>query len=139
MEYRHEKKYVVRLTSEQRAELLAGFVQTQFAVGHPFQRLNESILAKSYGGVEIDPNHFFSQAIEVVCLTSILYEVNGTVVTLWKEFLHKIISFTEDIYDRIIKVHFFALHGQWNNSFFSSSIDQRAFLYHYWAKTCTRR
>jgi hypothetical protein len=48
--------------------------------------------------------------------------------SLWKEFLHKIISFTEDIYDKIIKVHFFALHGQWNNSFFSSSIDQRAFF-----------
>ena len=33
----------------------------------------------------------------------------------WKEFFHKIISFTVDIYDKIIKVHFFALHGQWNN------------------------
>jgi hypothetical protein len=48
--------------------------------------------------------------------------------SLWKEFLHKIISFTQDIYDKIIKVHFFALHGQWNNSFVSSSIDQRAFF-----------
>ena len=35
--------------------------------------------------------------------------------SFWKEFFHKIISFTEDIYDKIIKVHFFALHGQWNN------------------------
>ena len=48
--------------------------------------------------------------------------------SLWKEFFHKIISFAEDIYDKIIKVHFFALHGQWNINLFLSSIDKRAFF-----------
>jgi len=37
-------------------------------------------LAKIYGRVEIDPNHFFSQAIEIIGFASILYKVNGTVV-----------------------------------------------------------
>lgn len=46
----------------------------------------------------------------------------------FKAFFHKIISFAEDIYDKIIKVHFFALHGQRNGNLFSSSIDQRAFF-----------
>jgi len=48
----------------------------------------------------------------------------------WKEFLHKIISFAEDIYDKIIKVHFLALHRQWNSLCLLHiySIGQRAFL-----------
>jgi len=48
--------------------------------------------------------------------------------SFWEIFFHKIISFTEDIYDKIIKVHFFALHGQRNSNLFLSSIDQRAFF-----------
>jgi hypothetical protein len=48
--------------------------------------------------------------------------------SFWKEFIHKIISFTKDIYDKIIKVHFFALHGQRNINSFLSSIGQRAFF-----------
>lgn len=38
--------------------------------------------------------------------------------SFWEIFFHKIISFAEDIYDKIIKVHFFALHGQWNSNLF---------------------
>jgi len=47
-----------------------------------------------------------------------------------EKFFHKIISFTKDIYDKIIKVHFLALHDQWNYSFFCllNSIGQRAFI-----------
>ena len=46
-----------------------------------------------------------------------------------KEFFHKIISFAEDIYDKIIKVHFLALNDQWNFCFdLLNSIGQRAFF-----------
>jgi len=31
--------------------------------------------------------------------------------SIWKMFFHKIIYLAEDIYDKIIKIHFFALHG----------------------------
>ena len=48
--------------------------------------------------------------------------------SLRKTFFHKIISFTEEIYDKISKIHFFALHGQRNISLLLSSIDQRAFF-----------
>ena len=34
---------------------------------------------------------------------------------LWKICSHKIIDLAKDIYDKIIKIHFIALHGQWNN------------------------
>ena len=51
-------------------------------------------------------------------------------LSFWLEFFHKIISFTEDIYDKIIKIHCLALHDQWNNFCFLPvySIGQRAFL-----------
>jgi hypothetical protein len=55
---------------------------------------------------------------------------SGPECSVWKEYFHKIISFAEDIYDKIIKIHFLALHGQWN-SFCClpiHSIGQRAFL-----------
>jgi hypothetical protein len=35
-----------------------------------------------------------------------------------EEFFHKIISFAEYIYDKIIQVHFFALYSQWNRNLF---------------------
>jgi hypothetical protein len=40
---------------------------------------------------------------------------SGSERSTWKEIFHKIISFAEDIYDKIIKVHFLALRDQWNN------------------------
>ena len=48
-----------------------------------------------------------------------------------KVFFHKIISFTEDIYDKSIKIHFLALHSLWNNFYFLPiySIDKRVFYY----------
>jgi len=48
-----------------------------------------------------------------------------------EEFFHKIISFAEDIYDKIIKVHFFALHGQRNNNGFLVPSTRGHFLYQY--------
>ena len=55
---------------------------------------------------------------------------SGSYGSCRKEIFHKIISFAEDIYDKIIKVHFLALHDQWNNFCFLStySIGLRAFL-----------
>ena len=62
--------------------------------------------------------------------------------SLWKEFFHKIISFAEDIYDKIIKVHFLALHDQWNNLLFLTCIFHRPeglFNINTQLKTCTQR
>jgi len=55
---------------------------------------------------------------------------SGSNMSWWKEFFHKIISFTEDIYDKSIKIHFLALDSQWNIFCFLPiySIGQRAFL-----------
>jgi hypothetical protein len=55
---------------------------------------------------------------------------SGPEGSVWKEFFHKIISFAEDIYDKIIKIHFRVLHDQWNNFCFlpTYSIGLRAFL-----------
>jgi hypothetical protein len=55
---------------------------------------------------------------------------SGSNMSWWKEFFHKIISFTEDIYDKSIKIHFLALHSQWNSFCFLPiySIGLRAFL-----------
>jgi len=55
---------------------------------------------------------------------------SGSKGSIWKEFFHKIISFTEDIYDKIIKVHFLALNNRWNYfvEYIFNSIGQRAFL-----------
>jgi len=39
---------------------------------------------------------------------------SGSESPVREEFFHKIISFAEDIYDKIVKVHFYALGGQWN-------------------------
>ena len=60
----------------------------------------------------------------------------------WEEFVHKIISFAEDIYDKIIKVHFLALHDQWNNLLFLTCIFHRPeglFNINTQLKTCTQR
>jgi len=55
---------------------------------------------------------------------------SGSNMSWWKEFFHKIISFTEDIYDKSVKIHFLALHSQWNSFCFLPiySIGKRAFL-----------
>jgi hypothetical protein len=39
---------------------------------------------------------------------------SGSKSSVREIFFHKIISFAEDIYDKIVKVHFYALVGQWN-------------------------
>lgn len=39
---------------------------------------------------------------------------SGSESPVREKFFHKIISFAEDIYDKIVKVHFYALGGQWN-------------------------
>jgi hypothetical protein len=55
---------------------------------------------------------------------------SGPERSFWEKFFHKIISFAEDIYDKIIKIHFMVLHGQRNNFCFlpTYSIGLRAFL-----------
>jgi hypothetical protein len=55
---------------------------------------------------------------------------SGSKCSVWEEIFHKIISLAEDIYDKIIKIHFLALYSQWNyfvEDIFNS-IGQRAFL-----------
>jgi len=48
--------------------------------------------------------------------------------SFWKIIVHKIIDFAEDFDDKIIKIHFNALHSQRNNVFTFNSIGQRAFF-----------
>ena len=61
----------------------------------------------------------------------------------WKIIFHKIIIFAEDIYDKIIKIHFLALNGQWNNFCLLTSYlfhrPEGLFAINMYSKTCTRR
>ena len=61
----------------------------------------------------------------------------------WKIIFHKIIIFAEDIYDKIIKIHFLALRGQWNNFCLLTSYlfhwPKGLFIINTYSKTCTRR
>ena len=67
---------------------------------------------------------------------------SGSYGSCRKIIFHKIISFAEDIYDKIIKIHFLALHDPWNNFCSFTYLFHRPeglFVINTYSKTCTRR
>jgi hypothetical protein len=52
-------------------------------IGRSFRCKSESFTAKAYGCFQVDPNHFFSQLLNIIYLTTIYLKVNGTVVLFY--------------------------------------------------------
>jgi hypothetical protein len=77
-----------------------------------------------------------------LAISHLRHRPSGSERSVGKEIFHKIISFTEDIYDKSIKIHFLALHGKWNSFCFLTYLFHRPegfFNINTTEETCTRR